>query len=605
MRYTKIEIKNFKGINHLEIDFEKKPNGQIFPLVGLNESGKTTILEAINFLQNPNHKENGKKHTLIHKKKKDNFNEKISVKATLELDESDKNIIDQFLTANKLKKQKEINSMTIEMEYTFKNSEYKDEKYHYNIPLFVKTERQKNYSKIDDYNHEHKLLPDLIDKLELPKILYFENFLFDFPDKIYLEEISNSEQIQGSTQEEYRRILQDILDSLDGNLELNTHILDRIKSNDNQNKEALKQVLNKMSGKLEQTIIKSWESVFTESAKKTIEIESGNDENGYYLQFKIKEGDNSFAINERSLGFRWFFGFLLFTEFRKARAEESGEYLFLFDEPASNLHQSHQQKLLKLFEKLTDKSKIIYSTHNSYLLSPKFLLNTFIVKDKGMEKGIDNFNQNITATLYKTFVGDCGEKNDGDFKPILDVLDHVENPFEVTDNIVFFEGKNDYYAFKWIKDCILQDNTFDFRLYPGAGVTSYENIFREYLAHNRKFIAIFDADEEGKKAKKRYIDDISQELENNIFTLNDLDEKFTKSTESLFTESDKLKLQQKVFSEGAEYNKKHFNVAIQELFIKGEKTPLSQETKTNFKKIFDFIKDKFEQLKVEKNNAGN
>ena len=48
-------------------------------------------------------------------------------------------------------------------------------------------------------------------------------------------------------------------------------------------------------------------------------------------------------------------------------------------------------------------------------------------------------------------------------------------------------------------------------MYPGASADKYENIFREYLAHNKKFVAVFDADGNisrgGKGAKKRYIEE--------------------------------------------------------------------------------------------------
>ena len=49
MEITSFYIQNFKGIKHLILDLEKTPQGKIFPIVGLNESGKTTILEAINY----------------------------------------------------------------------------------------------------------------------------------------------------------------------------------------------------------------------------------------------------------------------------------------------------------------------------------------------------------------------------------------------------------------------------------------------------------------------------------------------------------------------------------------------------------------------------
>ena len=49
MRYSHFEIVNFKGIRDLRIKLEAPPKGHIHTLVGLNESGKTTILEAIDY----------------------------------------------------------------------------------------------------------------------------------------------------------------------------------------------------------------------------------------------------------------------------------------------------------------------------------------------------------------------------------------------------------------------------------------------------------------------------------------------------------------------------------------------------------------------------
>ena len=48
MHFTKFRIKNFKGISSAEIDLAQSGQGKVFTLVGLNECGKTTILEAIN-----------------------------------------------------------------------------------------------------------------------------------------------------------------------------------------------------------------------------------------------------------------------------------------------------------------------------------------------------------------------------------------------------------------------------------------------------------------------------------------------------------------------------------------------------------------------------
>ncbi|MGE7156234.1 AAA family ATPase [Methylorubrum rhodesianum] len=46
MRYKSFRIRNFKGIKDTTVDLDAG-QAAVFPFVGLNESGKTTILEAI------------------------------------------------------------------------------------------------------------------------------------------------------------------------------------------------------------------------------------------------------------------------------------------------------------------------------------------------------------------------------------------------------------------------------------------------------------------------------------------------------------------------------------------------------------------------------
>ena len=57
MKFTEFDITNFKGVPKLTIDFNKVPHPNIYTLVGLNESGKTSILEAIDFFGNGWNKE--------------------------------------------------------------------------------------------------------------------------------------------------------------------------------------------------------------------------------------------------------------------------------------------------------------------------------------------------------------------------------------------------------------------------------------------------------------------------------------------------------------------------------------------------------------------
>ncbi len=56
MKLTHIEIKNFKSIEHLEFDIKKYGTSYTTMLLGVNESGKSNVLEAMSFLRKPDEK---------------------------------------------------------------------------------------------------------------------------------------------------------------------------------------------------------------------------------------------------------------------------------------------------------------------------------------------------------------------------------------------------------------------------------------------------------------------------------------------------------------------------------------------------------------------
>lgn len=588
MKYQKFIIENYKGIKKIILDLNKIPNSKIFTLVGLNESGKTSILEAINLLRNNVNDKDA--HKLIPKNKKSNFNESVSVKAYLNLDEEDKEKIIEYCKKIKpeFKPKKNIDEISIKKKYTFENSNFKNFVSEWSLSLEGTLGRGKTVKSL--YKIDKEAWNKVVHHIEInffPKILYYSDFLFEFPEKIYLEEI----QSEGKKQKEYRKVLQDILDHFGDGRTIETHILERLKSNSEENLEALDSILSEMSSLLTEKIFKSWEEIF-EKSNKEIEILINKDNNGHYIQVRIKQGKDKYFIQERSLGFRWFFSFLLFTEFRKERIEDLGETLFLLDEPANNLHQNAQQKLLNTFEKLTSKCKLIYSTHSHHLINPKFLSGTYIIRNKAINYENDtNFNQDetdIDSTRYSKFVSSYPSE-EVHFKPILDSLSYQPSQLELIAKIICLEGKFDYYTFKFVEKILVGKETYHF--YPGASVDKYENLFRLYLGWNKDFIAIFDGDKGGIKAKKRYCDEVSLELNNKIFLLSDINKSWDNfQTENLFSEEDKMKIINILFPKEKSYNKSKFNTVIQELYINNHDFSLSLETKKNFELIFDWLK---------------
>lgn len=591
MKYTKFVIKNFKWTDWiLTLDLTSMPNSNIFTLVWLNESWKTSILEAISLLQKDIDKKD--RHKMINKNKKWNFNDSISVEAYIKLDEDDEKRIKNFCEKNiDFKLTKDIDIIKIKKEYLFKDSNADTLKSLWTIPL--KGKKWKWKKELNLYDKDKESWDKVVNYVEsnFPPILYYENFLFDFPQKIYLDE----DKLQTQEEKEYRKVFQDILDSFGEGLSIEKHILDRLNNNTDENRDALEAIIWNISQKLSDTILEWWDEVF-KKWNKEIELKTILDnERWWYIQLQIKQWRDRFFINERSLWFRWFFSFLLFTEFRKERKEDFWEALFLLDEPASNLHQKSQQKLLWIFEKLSKKSKIIYSTHSQHLINPKYLAGTYIIKNEAINyDDEENFTQSVTkisATLYKNFVAKYPKEKDH-FRPILDAIDYIPSSLEFIDDIICLEWKNDYYTFKYFQETIF-NNKYKFNFYPWASVTKYEDLFRLYLAWWKKIYWIFDSDTQWEKERKRYINNISQELESKIFTLKNIDKNWINyTTENLFTENDKIKIIKVLFPEEEKYIKSNFNTSLQDIFINKKHIDLENETIENFKKVFEFISKK-------------
>lgn len=84
-----------------------------------------------------------------------------------------------------------------------------------------------------------------------------------------------------------------------------------------------------------------------------------------YLSFWIKDSTGKQRPMQRSKGVRWFISFFLTL---KATAKKSSDRLILIDEPGSNLHAKAQQDILKILESEKQHLQILFATHSPYLL---------------------------------------------------------------------------------------------------------------------------------------------------------------------------------------------------------------------------------------------
>lgn len=609
MRFINFNIRNFKGIQELTIDLNKSPKSNIYTLVGLNESGKTTILEAISSfrpnmgpIDNPDTVIDHSPSDFIPLSRRDNFNDEIRIAATLELDDRDLNKINDFVDKNTgFKEVEPIRTLTYTNKYKFKNSKFTERENTWTGFHGIRKGAESNKGSVSffKYMDDNNKLATFFETL-IPNILYFPNFLFDFPSKIYLVP-GDDDSEDGSF---YRDLIQDILYSLRNGTNLKEHLVERIKSDDPEDVPSLRRQLQLMERKISEVVFGSWNAIFhRKMTGMRISISYGIEDNSYnnynytrnsrpYLEFNIEANDGVFNLKDRSLGFRWFFTYLMFTKFRTYRTDAPGSLIFLFDEPASNLHSSAQTQLLKSFEEFGDDVRIIYATHSHYLINPHWLESTYIVRNEGfdLESPESNSpkNTNIIVETYKNFVARNPHKTDY-FQPVLDVLEYVPSNLEKIPNCVFLEGKNDFYTLEYFDKIVLKSDT-KIHLMPGTGAGTLGGLISLYTGWGKNFVVLLDSDQEGKKQKTRYEEKFGKLVEGKIFTFGDINSKWTNvSIENLFDTSERISFQRTCFPDSDGYNKDLFNRAIQESLVVRRDFCWSERTSVMIREILLFL----------------
>lgn len=75
----------------------------------------------------------------------------------------------------------------------------------------------------------------------------------------------------------------------------------------------------------------------------------------------------SLPLKNRSRGFIWFFSFLVW--FSRIEGEKNERFILLLDEPGLNLHASAQKDLLKFIDnELSENYQVIYTTHSPFMI---------------------------------------------------------------------------------------------------------------------------------------------------------------------------------------------------------------------------------------------
>ena len=214
--------------------------------------------------------------------------------------------------------------------------------------------------------------------------------------------------------------------------------------------------------------------------------------NGDQIELMISDPavtDRSVRPSERSTGFSAFFTMSM-RMLARTEGNYANKYILLFDEPGTSLHPAGQVNLQKVFERLSMKDQIVYATHSLFMINhnrPE--RNKVVSKD---EKG--------TQIDQKPFLRN--------WRAVRDSLGLIlAGNFFIADRTLIVEGESDAMyvgallaAFDRAEVVDIDLNLFSVQ-WPGNS-RDYEPMTRLMLEEGRQVVALMDGDKAGTDVKK-------------------------------------------------------------------------------------------------------
>jgi predicted ATP-dependent endonuclease of OLD family len=247
--------------------------------------------------------------------------------------------------------------------------EYKDETIIKAIETFKKYFKNDLKWK-DRIFHEYIIRIHLIPNL--PKFLYYDEY-YALPSRISIEKLNEDE-----LEAEELKTAKALFELAD----INT---DEILDSDNY--EDFKAELEATQATITNELFKYWETnrnlEITFDIDKVIEeVEREVQDPSTYRKLKVndvkivehildirvknKRSGVSLPLKNRSKGFNWFFSFLVW--FKKIQEDKKSNYILLLDEPGLNLHAAAQANLLHFLNDLSVDYQIIFTTHSPFMI---------------------------------------------------------------------------------------------------------------------------------------------------------------------------------------------------------------------------------------------
>jgi len=156
-------------------------------------------------------------------------------------------------------------------------------------------------------------------------------------------------------------------------------------------------------------------------------------------------------VDERSSGFGWFFSFLVW--FSQVRRNYGDNLVILLDDPGFGLHAKAQEDLLRyISEELEPYYQVIYTTHSPFMLDARKLRRARTVED------VVGISDDGREKYMGTKVGDRSLSTDADtLVPMQAALGYeITQTLFTGENVLLVERPSDLLYLKWFSERLAQ-----------------------------------------------------------------------------------------------------------------------------------------------------
>ncbi|GAA8969625.1 hypothetical protein HpSP84_02460 [Helicobacter pylori] len=502
-------------------------------------------------------------------------------------------------------------------DWFFRNSLFRKMDFHPNTiwNTFGKILNYKNFDQKDlKYEQALEIMFDKNNDLEVYSIY---NKLFNIPKK-YLQEI-NQESLKEIKQSKYPF-------NIEAKGEYNNNVWQLEFFNDKSSllfKINFIEILENIAEILEYNMQSRIDSLIAKEFNKLLAIAQDDHQDNYQLKICVRHNNKFFRekctayeikleiydcrksdnqkpiiLSQQSTGFQWAFNFMFgFLYNVGSNFSFNKNIIYVMDEPAAHLSVPARKEFRKFLKEYAHKhnTTFVLATHDPFLVDTDHLDEIRIVEKKEEGSAIENtFNYSL--------------KNDANRNS--DALDKIKRSLGVSQNvfhnpqkhrIIFVEGTTDYCylsAFKlYFNEREFKNDPIPFTFLPISGLKANPKDMQKTIKKlceldNNPIVLIDDDRKDGsdpQKAKSEQFKRANEEMPDSItiLQLSSCDENF-KQIEDCFSTNDREKY--------AKNKRMELAMAFKTRLLYSRKDDVvDKETKKNFLKLFEWIKERVKQ----------